>query len=215
MKTKIYTGYKGDNYTYVSRNVDGPEILKWMREFAAIKAFGLKELPKWKGSMLGRFVELDSLKAGRYVITYVVMPDGLKRNFIPIDSETFSNDGTCSIMGALSKESLMKNILKYKDGKRVDFDGQEAIQDWISRWFKYKAQNGIKGNSIKLVLNNFSGIFPSEWLNEDLTNIENVKKICQAIVEHPDSELLENVDGYNIFQMRRDQRRKEKYRIIG
>lgn len=190
VKKEVETYRDQDNHnspiymnSVVSRNEDGPEILGWMRKMAKIKAFGLYEMPKWHGKMLARFIDMDIIKNADKVVTYVVMPDGLKRNYIWIGTPNFQNDGSCGLMGALDEASLQRNILKYKDGKRADDDGRLAIAKFLDRFIDYKNQGGRQGNNnpIELVLNSLG-----KDLNMKLpTNatLEQIESFCTILVK--------------------------------
>jgi hypothetical protein len=126
------------------QNVDAKEIAKWMKELSKIKSFGLVELPKYKSGALARYIDVDTLKDGYLVAVYAVQPNGLFRDWIPVHTKSFRNNGRCTTLSCISEASLIKSIMRYKDGKRVESDGAQAIQEFLKR-YNEMVEAGVSG----------------------------------------------------------------------
>ena len=157
----------------VKNNIDGEEILKWMRNIAKIKSFGLVEIPLYRTDALARFVDIETLKDGYLILVYKVTKGSIYRNWIAIHSERFGNNGHCSTLSAISEATLMKSVMRYKIGNTVDTaDGEKAIQEWVER-FKDAAENGLAPNRniMKLYMKETYGIsLKEDYTLEDIIN---------------------------------------------
>ena len=169
-------------------NIDGPELLEWMRTISKIKGFGIKELPvciKLESSTaIGRFMDMDTLKVGRKVCIYVVREWGLYRQWINVDSKMFTNDGSATQLTAVSLDKLMASIMKYKDGKRIDqVEGVTAIEDFFNRYVK-AAEKGTTGTNDALagyMYNEFGIELPEDYTLAQLKEEFNKKAAATAL----------------------------------
>ncbi|HUW46130.1 MAG TPA: hypothetical protein VMW50_10105, partial [Dehalococcoidia bacterium] len=132
-------------------NIDGPELLAWMRTIAKIPGFGIEELPTCikpaSSTAIGRFMDMDTLKNGRKVCIYVVREWGLYRQWINVDSKMFTNDGSATQLTALTLDKLMASVMKYKDGKRIaEVEGTYAVEEFFSRYVN-AAEKGTTGSN--------------------------------------------------------------------
>ena len=124
--------------------MDAKNIAKTLKELSKIEAFGLVELPKHKSNAIARYIDVDTLKDGYLVAVYAVQPGGLYRDWIPVDSKSFKNTGRCTTFTGKTELSLVKFIMNYKDGKRVEDEGATAINYFIVRYNKM-VETGLSG----------------------------------------------------------------------
>lgn len=179
-------------------NIDGEEILKWMRGLTKIKELGIKEMPKCikseSSTAIGRFMDTNALKFGYMVAVYVVRETGLYRQWVYIDSPKFTNDGCASTLTAISEASIMKSILKYKDGKRVGRDGEKALEGFYERYI----QAWVNGYGVKTdkLANWFRNEFGVKF--EKGYTLEDVKEAFETqVAPEIDDDLTQDNDDYS------------------
>jgi hypothetical protein len=158
-------------------NKNAQEIAKWMKELSKIKSFGLVELPKYKSKAIARYIDVHTLKDGFLVAVYAVQSTGLYRDWIPVDTKTFRNTGRCTTLSCISEASLIKSIMRYKDGIRVESDGAQAIQEFLKR-YNNMVENGISEKDfIKKVFDvEFNITLPEKYTMKD------IHKACLEVV---------------------------------
>jgi hypothetical protein len=143
---------------------------------------GLYELPKFKGSYLGRFVDTSTLTSNGFVILYTVREQGLLRIFIdPTNNPKFTNSGSATEISALSEISLMKNIISYRDKHIIGggLSSKQHIKNFIEQ-FKKLVKNGgsCPKSNVEIVMEYFTSY---NYEDGKLTP-EKVEKLCGEIV---------------------------------
>jgi hypothetical protein len=170
------------------QNVDAKEIAKWMKEISKIKSFGLVELPKYKSHALARYIDIHTLKDGYLVAVYAVQPGGLYRDWVPVNTKSFKNTGRCTTLSCISEASLMKSIMRYKDGKRVESDGAQAIQEFLNRYNKM-VERGVSGRDyLRKVFENEFGIKLREGYTLDDIQVAALEIVSQRPSNYNDDE---------------------------
>ena len=149
----VYKNGRFEPGTPAKYNIDGQELLAWMKTISKIKGFGIDELPVCikpeSSTAIGRFMDMDTLKAGCKVCVYVVREFGLYRQWINVDSKMFTNDGSATQLPALTLDKLMAAVMKYKDGKRIaEVEGTYAIEEFFSRYVKAAEKGTVETKKI-------------------------------------------------------------------
>jgi len=197
-ETKVW-----NNYSAVvgskKQNTDGQEIAGWLREVAPM--LNLVELPKFRSQAIVRYMDGETLKDGNLVAIYSVSKTGLYRTWIPVNTRYFGNTGCCSTIAALSKDSLIKTILRYKDGKRVyesnaDFEWGAEILDKFYKKYLNMVNTGQSGRDFatRVIEYALDVTLPENWTMDDLN------KVCKTVVENAPADTypnyMEDYKGY-------------------
>lgn len=163
------------------RNIDGEEILGWMRDMVKTSGFGLIEVPIHKGIAIGRFFDTDTLKDGNMVLSYTVQKHGLYRNWIEVNTHTFQNNGRCTVLSCISKKSLENSVLRYKVGKKTGMEGYVAISKFYESYMNMVKTGMSSRDFVKRVMEEELGFeLEKNWTIDDLN------KLCKNLVDsHP------------------------------